>query len=374
MSRAEQIHGLLSHIPGDDSFNLNDIECIWELGQKVPEGATVLEIGSRFGRSACSWALAIKNSTVYTMDVHDNREKIREYAKKIGLEGRVIPLWGNSFKYPWIKDVDIVFIDGDHDYNAVMLDLKKYYPLIKTLICGHDYFHPEFPDVKKAVDEFFFNRKQRRNIWHAWKAQPLVVCGIPRTGTTIVANVLKSHPEINMTVENLLVFRLVQFVQKFKMEHPLVESAHGIRVPSIGEFERIKHHLLNSFRDALINIYEARKYKYYGDKFPNILFTLHYFDMLLPNVKYIVTKKADFEYCLRSCLTQPWSERFNITRGSYKDRWDRGMALIDKIKDQKNVYILDHDLFCKEPKAEMDKVAKFLGIGNKFDVSRVIRE
>ena len=51
---------------------------------------------------------------------------------------------------------DVVFIDADHEYEPVKLELDKCYPLVKPggLLSGHDYNHSGFPGVTKAVDEF----------------------------------------------------------------------------------------------------------------------------------------------------------------------------------------------------------------------------
>lgn len=53
--------------------------------------------------------------------------------------------------------VDFVYIDADHSYEAVVDDLCRWAPKVRPggIIGGHDYGHPNFPGVKKAVDEFF---------------------------------------------------------------------------------------------------------------------------------------------------------------------------------------------------------------------------
>jgi len=51
------------------------------------------------------------------------------------------------------KEFDLVFIDGNHQYNAVLMDIELYWPLIKSggMMAGDDY---DWPGVKKAVHEF----------------------------------------------------------------------------------------------------------------------------------------------------------------------------------------------------------------------------
>ena len=53
--------------------------------------------------------------------------------------------------------LDFVYIDADHSYEGVARDLRSWYPKIRVggVIGGHDYDHPNFPGVRKAIDEFF---------------------------------------------------------------------------------------------------------------------------------------------------------------------------------------------------------------------------
>jgi predicted O-methyltransferase YrrM len=51
------------------------------------------------------------------------------------------------------KDVDFVYIDGNHGYDYVLADLRNYYPLVheKGIIAGHDV---TWSSVRKALDDF----------------------------------------------------------------------------------------------------------------------------------------------------------------------------------------------------------------------------
>ena len=52
--------------------------------------------------------------------------------------------------------LDLIYIDGDHDYDGVKNDLNLSYDKIKNggYICGHDYVSPRFEGVVRAVNEF----------------------------------------------------------------------------------------------------------------------------------------------------------------------------------------------------------------------------
>jgi predicted O-methyltransferase YrrM len=57
------------------------------------------------------------------------------------------------------ESLDFVFIDASHEYEKVKNDIIHWYPKIKYngIIAGHDYCY--FTDVKKAVDEFFIDKR-----------------------------------------------------------------------------------------------------------------------------------------------------------------------------------------------------------------------
>jgi hypothetical protein len=54
------------------------------------------------------------------------------------------------------KLFDFIFIDGFHSYDQVKKDLNNYCSLIQKggVIACHDYKHPSYPNLTKAIDEF----------------------------------------------------------------------------------------------------------------------------------------------------------------------------------------------------------------------------
>jgi precorrin-6B methylase 2 len=71
--------------------------------------------------------------------------------------------------------VDMVFVDGDHSYEAVIKDLQVWDSRTEKLICGHDYTERN-NGVRVAVDEFYGTSaylqgkvKYLRGIWMVYK-------------------------------------------------------------------------------------------------------------------------------------------------------------------------------------------------------------
>jgi hypothetical protein len=64
-------------------------------------------------------------------------------------------------------EVDMVFIDGDHAYESVLLDLETWDSRAMKLICGHD-LSPVTPGVERALNEFFGAGKVARGPGSLW--------------------------------------------------------------------------------------------------------------------------------------------------------------------------------------------------------------
>jgi len=63
----------------------------------------------------------------------------------------------NAYKSYEDASIDFLFIDANHVYENVALDIKNWFPKVKKggTIAGHDYNHNAFPGVVQAVNEFF---------------------------------------------------------------------------------------------------------------------------------------------------------------------------------------------------------------------------
>lgn len=73
---------------------------------------------------------------LYSVDI-DDREK---YINDEDLKSRWTFIQGNSTKILWDKQIDILFIDGDHSYDGCKKDYEKYEPFVKPggIIIMHD--------------------------------------------------------------------------------------------------------------------------------------------------------------------------------------------------------------------------------------------
>lgn len=163
----EEIYNKIRIVPNDASFGFDGIKNICFLAEKLPKGISVLEIGTAYGRSAIIWALATEGK-ITTIDIQDVQYLVEAFSKKMNLD--ITAINGDSTKIDIKDKYDVVWIDGNHDYEYVISDIKKLDPLAKKLICGHDYNHILFPGVGKAVNEFYGNNFATiGTIWYVFK-------------------------------------------------------------------------------------------------------------------------------------------------------------------------------------------------------------
>jgi predicted O-methyltransferase YrrM len=130
---------------------------------KLSKGKIVLEIGSYCGRSTVAMSEA---KVIFSIDPHDSsttepHPKINTlpiFLKNV-TEIPIIPLLGRIEeieKYLIPETFDMVFIDGDHSYNACLRDISIAERIIKKggIITIHDYGtgYSQLQDVTKAVN------------------------------------------------------------------------------------------------------------------------------------------------------------------------------------------------------------------------------
>ena len=76
-----------------------------------------------------------KNGTLYSVDIRDYKNSVPNQLKK-----KWVFIHGDSQNIEWNKEIDILFIDGNHTYEAVKADYERYEPFVKSkgLILMHD--------------------------------------------------------------------------------------------------------------------------------------------------------------------------------------------------------------------------------------------
>lgn len=152
-----------------------DLQLLAKYASRTPRDSIFLEIGTHVGDSAIVLSDHAPWAHVYTIDngtrwlwekPHSNLKDYGDYllAK---FEGRpIFFILGDSHSkdHYGVGWVDLLFIDGDHDYEAVMLDLECWADRIKPE--GYLVFHDYVPDdplkVQGAVDDYLLSHPEWR--------------------------------------------------------------------------------------------------------------------------------------------------------------------------------------------------------------------
>lgn len=122
---------------------IGDMKVLYDYARKVPRGGTILEVGTASGSSAFILALASKPScSVFTIDPVANPNFFRD-REELGLKEKVQFFHSVSKEVieKWDKEIDLLFIDGMHNYEGVTTDIEGFVKWLKKggVVIIHDY-------------------------------------------------------------------------------------------------------------------------------------------------------------------------------------------------------------------------------------------
>lgn len=152
----------------------------------------VCEIGTWKGKSAYIFATALKGKqgTLYVVDPFDgdgdsaSKDSYQQEIKKLDtsllqnfkdtvrkydlLEGvQILPFLSSDARPQFFeKKIDLLFIDGNHDYEAVKNDYLLWSPLIPSggTIVLHDFGAVHVDGPKRVAEEFILKNKEWRDV------------------------------------------------------------------------------------------------------------------------------------------------------------------------------------------------------------------
>lgn len=125
-----------------------------------------VEIGSAQGKSACYIGQALKENgagKLYAIDPHsvtnwndsnsvETFDIIRRNIAAIGLEGQIeiIRSTSEDARREWKREIDFLFIDGDHSYEGIKRDFDLFAPHVRKfgLVVFHDTLWDLSPDPR----------------------------------------------------------------------------------------------------------------------------------------------------------------------------------------------------------------------------------
>jgi MMP 1-O-methyltransferase len=143
-------------------FTQNEALLARDLASSCIGVGCIVEIGSYQGRS--TYALSVgafeggKDIAVYSVDINHGKENCKNFPGTVARMGmtNVITIPGASIDIarPWGIPVELVFIDGSHDYQDVLNDYHAWFPHVihGGIVAFHD-ISPGWPGPTKAFIE-----------------------------------------------------------------------------------------------------------------------------------------------------------------------------------------------------------------------------
>jgi predicted O-methyltransferase YrrM len=148
-----------------------EVDCLFKLGQFDQAKGAIVEIGSWKGKSTVALALGaarVHKEKVYAIDPHriqpeegyfeDTGAEFLANLSRLGLNDRVVPLMMTSAEAcrGWDQPVRLLWIDGDHRYEAAKLDFAAWEPHLVPggILAMHDTMRKKGP--KRVLWEHVF--------------------------------------------------------------------------------------------------------------------------------------------------------------------------------------------------------------------------
>jgi predicted O-methyltransferase YrrM len=157
---AQQLFSIPTHMTVQERLALMN------LALNLREGFQVVEVGSYLGASTSflGFAALWKSGTIHAVDPWTNdamgaegaRDTFAEFRKNTApFQHHIVPHRGFSADVAAAEApiaCDLLFIDGDHHYEAVLQDLRLWLPSLKPggILAMHDI---DSPPVKKAFED-----------------------------------------------------------------------------------------------------------------------------------------------------------------------------------------------------------------------------
>ena len=144
---------------------------------------------------------------------------------------------------------------------------------------------------------------------------PILIVGLPRSGSTLLEQILASHSQVEGTAE-------LHYLLRLATETGMTRS-DGVRYPEC-MLEMKPHHFRDLGREYMENTERHRSgARYFTDKMPNNFTGIGFLQAILPNAKVIDARRHPLDSCL----------------GSFKQLFARGQIFTYDLYDLAHCYI-----------------------------------
>lgn len=127
---------------------------------------------------------------------------------------------------------------------------------------------------------------------------PIFIVGFPRSGTTLLDQVLDSHPLLHVIEEKPIIHTLIDMISGFEQGYP--GTLAGLTEQDVRELQRLYYHLLTEYIELSDEVTLV-------DKNPLNLVHAAMIERIFPGAKFILMLRHPCDTCF-SCFMQPFRE------------------------------------------------------------------
>lgn len=148
------------HSRGIVRLNLAEGALLYKYCRKKKDGV-LLEIGRKHGGSTAIMASALDSGIVHSIDIVMHQKEVDD--NLMFVKDRVRLITCDSKQIAWDRKLDLLFIDGDHSYQGVKNDVRRFAPFVVVggYIIMHDVVGKKLelqPIVNKLIKREFVTR------------------------------------------------------------------------------------------------------------------------------------------------------------------------------------------------------------------------
>jgi tetratricopeptide (TPR) repeat protein len=217
-------------------------------------------------------------------------------------------------------------------------------------------FDPELysEEIDRIIATFSADMLRRASREHSSEEAPIFIIGMPRTGSTLVEQLLASHSQVDATMELPFIEQFVREIQSRINEiGPYPESVGNFAAADFEQLEERYLELASSYR---------RDAPRFIDKMPNNFVHLGLIHLLLPNAVFIDVMRHPLDTCLsgfkqRFAIGQPFSYSL-ADLGHYYRGYRRLMTHWESVLSNKVHRVIYEDL-ATDPEPVVRKLLDF---------------
>lgn len=169
MKSFDKVYKIVEESSHETAFNKEECRALYNLLSDFDTDSNVVEIGVEFGRSTTVIAELANEMGFYFLAIDNWSGEYGGMAKDHVLSQKNkydwdFNLWSmDSLKASkkYYGKIDLIHIDGDHSYEAVLADCEAWLPKVKKggYACFDDWNHAGLPGVYRACKEYLTEDK-----------------------------------------------------------------------------------------------------------------------------------------------------------------------------------------------------------------------